>query len=58
MILERKGVPNKLLNLIKGTMIGAKARLNIDGKLSDPFFLECGLKQGSVISPLLFNIFF
>ena len=38
MILERKGVPNKLLNLIKGTMIGSKARVNIDGKLSDPFF--------------------
>ena len=39
-------------------MIGSKARVNIYGKLSDPFFLECGLKQGSVISPLLFNIFF
>jgi len=58
MILERKGVPSKLLNLVKDTMTGSKARVSINGKLSDPFFLKCGLKQGSVISPLLFNIFF
>ena len=29
----------------------------MNGKFSEQFILERGLKQGSVISPLLFNIF-
>ena len=40
MILERKGVPSKVLILLKGTVTGSKARVSIDGKLSDPLFLS------------------
>ena len=57
-VLEKRGVPNKFLNLIKNTIIGSKAKIKYEGKLSDSFFLKCGLKQGSIISPILFNIFF
>ena len=58
MVLERRGVPIKLLNLLKGLLVGAVARVRVNGKFSEQFILERGLKQGSVISPLLFNIFF
>ena len=57
MVLERRGVPVKLLNLLKGLLVGAVARVRVNGKFSEQFILEMGLKQGSVISPLLFNIF-
>ena len=55
MVLERRGVPVKLLNLLKGLLVGAVARVRVNGKYSERFVLEMGLKQGSVISPLLFN---
>jgi len=57
-VLERRGVPEKLLTLLKGLLVGAVARVRDNGKYSVQFVLEMGLKQGSVISPLLFNIFF
>ena len=56
MVLERRGVPVKLLNLLKGLLVGAVARVRVNGKFSEQFILERGLKQGSAITPLLFNI--
>ena len=59
MVLARRGFPPKILNLIKALLIGSKATIKKDGKLNDEWFrLDMGLKQGSVFSPLLFNIFF
>ena len=57
LILARRGVPKKLINLIKAFHEGSLASVKIDGILSELFELKCGLKQGSVIAPLLFNIF-
>lgn len=57
-VLERRGIPSKFFNLIKNTIVGSKAKVKYDGKLSDSFFLKCGLKQGSIISSILFSIFF
>jgi hypothetical protein len=57
MILERRGVPPKMVALIKAIHENSMARVRLDGELSDPFQLSCGLKQGSMLSPLLFNIF-
>ena len=31
--------------------------MRLNGKYSKPFVLETGLKQGSVLSPTLFNVF-
>ena len=58
LILDRRGVPKKMINLIRGFHEGLMASIKIDGILSEPFELKCGLKQGSIIAPLLFNIFF
>ena len=33
------------------------SRVTINGLISDPFQRECGLFQGSILAPLLFNIF-
>ena len=46
-----------MINLIRGFHEGSIASIKIDGILSEPFELKCGLKQGSIIAPLLFNIF-
>lgn len=55
-ILHRRGVPPKLLGMIRAMHEGSMAQVNLGG-LSEPFFLLCGLKQGAILAPLLFNIY-
>ena len=57
-ILERLGVPTKMLAAIKGLHEGARGRVKVDGVMSDWFELSVGLRQGAIFSPTLFNIFF
>jgi hypothetical protein len=57
-LLERLGVPPKMLASIKGLHDGARGRVRMDGMLSEWFDLSIGLRQGAVFSPTLFNIFF
>jgi hypothetical protein len=56
-ILERLGVPPKILKVIVNLHEGSMARVQVEGVLSEAFQLNVGLKQGSVFAPLLFNIF-
>jgi Reverse transcriptase (RNA-dependent DNA polymerase) len=58
MVLERLGVPRNFVQLIRAVHVGAQARVKDSGSFSNTFELIVGLKQGSVISPILFNIFF
>jgi hypothetical protein len=57
-ILTNIGVPDGLVWLIKGLLVGSRAEIRIKGTIVHGFDLDMGLKQGSVFSPLLFNIFF
>jgi hypothetical protein len=57
-ILAKRGVPPKLLQLIKSIHEDVQASVRVNGELLEPFQLENGLKQGSIFAPLLFNIFF
>ena len=57
-VLQRIGVPIELINLIQGLLVDSKAAIRIKGEIVGNFSLDMGLKQGSVFSPLLFNIFF
>ena len=57
-MLARAGVPRKLIGLIKALHEGAKAYVRLDGVLAEPFMLNVGLKQGAVVSALLFNKYF
>jgi hypothetical protein len=56
LILTKLGVPNICLRLIKNLYDNVNVFINEDMK--DSFKFCNGLKQGSILSPLLFNIFF
>ncbi|CAB1120908.1 unnamed protein product [Ectocarpus sp. CCAP 1310/34] len=58
-VLARAGIPAKLIEVIRQFHDGMRAQVRIDdGELSDWFFVTQGVRQGCVLSPLLFNIFF
>ena len=57
-VLTRIGVPPQMIAFIPQFHDGVKARVRPgDGASSDWFEVEQGLRQGCVLSPLLFNIF-
>ena len=58
-MLARFGVPEKMLIVIRQFHEGMRARVRTDnGEHSEWFDVTQGLRQGCVLSPLLFNIFF
>jgi hypothetical protein len=52
------GTSDKLIRLLKLLHSKTKARVRINGELSESFEMETGVMQGEIISPMLFNIFF
>ena len=42
------------LSWFKDYLTNRRLRVSINGSLSDPMFLKCGVLQGSVLGPLLF----
>ena len=58
-VLARYGVPAKLILIIRQFHDGMRACVRLDsGETSEWFAVEQGLRQGCVIAPDLFNIFF
>ena len=58
-VLTRIGVPPQIIAVIRQFHDGMRACVRPDdGVCSDLFEVEQGLRQGCVLSPLLFNIFF
>ena len=59
-VLARAGVPEDMIAVIRQFHDGMQAQVvrMDDGELSDWFEVTQGLRQGCVLSPLLFNIFF
>ena len=58
-VLARFGVPPRMIKVIRMFHDGIRARVQLDyGDFSAWFNVCQGLRQGCVLSPLLFNIFF
>ena len=49
------GVSNKMLTALKSLYKNVKCTVRINGRQSDWFSVGTGLKQGCILSPLLFN---
>ncbi|KAI8494032.1 hypothetical protein Bbelb_283790 [Branchiostoma belcheri] len=57
-LLERIGCPPKLLSIIKSFHDNMRSTVSFDGNMSEPFPILSGVKQGCVLAPTLFGIFF
>jgi hypothetical protein len=54
-ILLEFGIPKKLVKLMKMCLNETYSKVCVGKLLSDKFPIQNGLKQGDVLSPLLFN---
>lgn len=57
-ILPLIGCPPKLLSIIKSFHDGMLSTVQYDGQMSAEFQVKSGVKQGCVLAPTLFGIFF
>ena len=58
-VLARFGIPLRMLAVVRQFHDGMRACVRLDDReCSDVFDVEQGLRQGCVLAPLLFNIFF
>jgi len=57
-LLEKIGCPPKLLSVIVSFHEDMKGTVQFDGSSSVPFSITSGVKQGCVLAPTLFGIFF
>ncbi|XP_062615832.1 uncharacterized protein LOC134277519 [Saccostrea cucullata] len=57
-LLHRIGCPPKLLRIISSFHEDMQGTVQYDGSSSDPFPIKSGVKQGCVLAPTLFGIFF
>lgn len=51
------GFRGKLLRVLSQLYSNVRSNVRIDGELSEPFGINIGLRQGCVLSPLLFLVF-
>lgn len=57
-VLEKFGCPDKFIYLIRSLHDEMKGRVNFNGVLSGPFPVENGVKQGDILAPTLFALYF
>ena len=57
-LLKKIGCPPQLLSITASFHDDMKGTVNFDGATSDPFTIRSGVKQGCVLAPTLFGIFF
>ncbi|XP_060774398.1 peripheral plasma membrane protein CASK-like [Neoarius graeffei] len=57
-LLLKIGIPAKVFNIIRSFHDGMKARVSINGEFTDPFEVTAGLRQGCILAPTLFILFF
>ena len=55
--LREVGITGKVFNIIRNIYSNDQAYMKVDGKITKSFPISQGVRQGCVLSPLLFNIF-
>lgn len=56
-LLKYRGIPQKIIDLIDMLYHDSQSVVRIGQQLSTPFETKSGVKQGSILSPVLFNCF-
>ena len=56
MALRRREIPNKIVSVIKSTSNGTKCRVLHNGTLSARFVVGSGVRQGCILSSVLFLV--
>jgi uncharacterized membrane protein YgcG len=56
-ILGDMGVPANVITLLRSWAAARRARVRVNGSLTEPIELSAGVPQGDPLSPLLFNLF-
>ena len=57
-VLTRYGCPRKFIQIIRLFHVDITGQVLSNGEQSDPFSISNGVKQGCVLAPVLFNLFF
>ena len=57
-ILPKLGSPERFVGLIRSLHNAMKARVILNGTLSEEISINNGVKQGNISAPMLFNIYF
>lgn len=55
--MARAGVRGKMLRMLRALYANTEATVRVNGRYSDYFSLDQGVRQGDVLSPLLFNVY-
>ena len=51
-------LPAKLISIIRAVHDGSRAAVRAYGRVSESFDVTCGVRQGCVLAPTLFNLYF
>jgi exonuclease III len=55
-VLRKCGVPELLVQILRDMYSNAQSCVRANGSLSTPFEIQTGVRQGCVLSPMLFNL--
>ena len=58
MIVARLGSPPKFLNILRQLYEDKQGQVKHEGSLSGSFSISNGVKQGCILAPTLFSVFF
>ena len=55
--LEKLGIPEEVISIVRSFHENKKARIRVDGELLEEIEVENGLRQGCTMAPSLFNLY-